>query len=334
MKRILESVPNFSEGVNKTLLQELSNVTLKYNKVKVLHKDSGQSANRTVFTLAGDPDELIEALFDMIEFATENIDMNMHKGIHPCFGATDVVPLIPVKGVSVLEAIEYCKHLSERVARELKLPVYLYESAANESRRQSLFDLRRGGYFKIKERIRTESLYPDYGESKPHPTAGAVAIGVRKIMIAYNVNLACEDVNIAKDIAEEIRESGYRKKLADGSTIHVEGKFKKVKAIGWMIPEFKKVQVSMNLMDIEVTPLHVVFNAIKELALERNTKVTGSELVGLIPLSALEETALSMGMTWEGNAKEVIKYLGLNDVKPFDKDSQILELALTQQNLF
>lgn len=332
MDRILECVPNFSEGSDQSILDEIADVVGNFPGVKILHRDSGASASRTVFTIAGDPVKVIGAAFEMVKKATELIDMNKYTGIHPCFGATDVVPLIPIKGITFDETIALAEKLGQRIASELKLPVYLYEKAARREQYISLSEVRRGGFVGIDSNIRKKHYKPDFGKAAAHPTAGAVAIGVRKLMVAYNVNLDTTDKKVASRIAEKIRESGIIITGDDGNTVDVPGIFQKVKAIGWFIPEFGKAQVSMNLMDTDQSPIHEVYNAIKEMAESDGVKVTGSELVGLMPLKCLEQTAKYLKTDFMMHPNEVINYLGLHDVKHFDLQNQILEYALKGVN--
>lgn len=332
MNRILECVPNFSEGSNESILDEIADVVRNFSGVKILHRDSGATASRTVFSIAGDPVKVLDAAFEMVKKATELIDMNHYKGIHPCFGATDVVPLVPIKGIDFSEAIALAEKLGQRIASELKIPVYLYDKAAKRDQYISLSEVRRGGFVGIDSNIRKKHYKPDFGKAAAHPTAGAVAVGVRKLMVAYNVNLDTADKNIASRIAEKIRESGIIITGDDGNTVDVPGIFQKVKAIGWYIPEFGKAQVSMNLMDTDQSPLHEVFNAIKEMAQSEGVNVTGSELVGLMPLKCLEQTATYLKTDFLMHPNTVIDYLGLNDVKHFDIQNQILEYALKDLN--
>lgn len=332
MERILECIPNFSEGNNQKTIEAISEVVNDISGVQLLHLDSGSTANRTVFTIAGDPMKVVNAAFEMVKVATELIDMNKHTGIHPCFGATDVVPLVPLKGVSKEEAVILANGLGERIASELQVPVYMYESAAKRKQFVSLSEVRRGGYVGVSANIRKDHYKPDYGKPMAHPTAGAVAVGVRKIMVAYNVNLSTKDKSVATRIAEKIRESGILITGDDGNRRYVPGMFQHVKAIGWVIPEFEKAQVSMNLMDVDHSALHEVFNAIKELAVSEGVEVTGSEIVGLVPLKCLQQTADYLKKDFSIHSMDVIEYLGLNDVKSFSMEHQVLEYALRRLN--
>ena len=277
MTKIIECVPNFSEGKNIGIINEITAAAESVKGVVLLNVDRGEDANRTVVTFAGDPDSVSEAAFRAIKRASELIDMSRHKGVHPRFGATDVCPLIPLSGITMEETVEYARKLAERTGNELQIPVYCYEYAAFSEQRRSLAKCRAGGYEGLKDKINSEAWKPDFGPAEwteQVAGSGATAIGARKILIAYNINLNTKSVKIAKSIASEIRESGNKG-------------LKNVKAIGWYIEEFGKAQVSMNLTDISVTSVHVVSEQVCKKAEEHGVSVTGSELVGLIPLQAM-----------------------------------------------
>lgn len=328
MERILECVANFSEGKNTTTLEAIKLAIQHVKDVQLLNRDAGATANRTVFTFAGSPEAVLEAAFEAIKAAVLHINMNTQKGIHPRIGAADVVPLIPIKGITMDETVEMARSLAQNVWEHLQLPVYLYDYAAKKANFVSLASIRKGGYESLQTRMLLPENTPDFGNNAPHKTAGAVAIGARKVMVAYNVNLSTTDISAAKHIAEKIRETGHIAIDNHGNKQHITGKFKKVKAIGWMIPEFGKAQVSMNIMDIEVSPLIKVFEEIKRMAVELGTSVSGSEVIGLIPLKCLEETADFINVDFKTNPEAVLKHLGLNDVKPFDASTMILEYAI------
>ncbi|MFN0048024.1 MAG: glutamate formimidoyltransferase [Cytophagales bacterium] len=323
MSKIIECVPNFSEGQNSAIIQSIAHAISKAKEVKLLDIDAGFHANRTVFTFAGEPNGVIEAAFQAIKTASQLIDMREHNGTHPRIGACDVCPLIPISGVSMEETIEYSKKLGQRVANELDIPVFLYENASSTTERKNLAWLRSGEYENLENKLKKDNFKPDFGEPKFNARSGIAIIGARPFLIAYNVNLATKDVSAAKEIASLIRE-----KSATG--------LPKVKAIGWYIDEFDKVQVSTNITDFNITPVHEVFEKVKECASELDTQVTGSELVGMIPLKAIvdcgEYYLRSNKMANIFTNDELIefgaKYLNLNEVKPFEAAKKVIELAL------
>lgn len=323
MTKIIECVPNFSEGRNIGIINEITAAAERVKGMVLLNVDRGEDANRTVVTFAGDPDSVCEAAFRAIKRASELIDMSRHKGVHPRFGATDVCPLIPLSGITMGETVEYARKLAERTGKELQIPVYCYEYAAFSEQRRSLASCRAGGYEGLKNKINSETWKPDFGPAEwteQVAKSGATAIGARKILIAYNINLNTKLAEIAKSIASEIRESGNKG-------------LKNVKAIGWYIEEFGKAQVSMNLTDISVTPVHVVFEQVCKKAEEHGVNVTGSELVGLIPLQAmtdagryyLKKQSVSKKYSEEELIEKAIEYLGLDELSLFDPREKIIE---------
>ncbi len=323
MTKIIECVPNFSEGKNIRIIKEITAAAESVKGVVLLNVDRGEDANRTVVTFAGDPDSVSEAAFRAIKRASELIDMSLHKGVHPRFGATDVCPLIPLSGITMEETVEYARKLAEKTGNELKIPVYCYEYAAFSEQRKSLANCRSGGYEGLKEKIASEKWKPDFGPdiwSERIAKTGATAIGARKILIAYNINLNTKSANIAKSIASKVRESG-------------NGGLKNVKAIGWYIEEYGKAQVSMNLTDISVTPVHVVFEEVCKKAEEHGVSVTGSELVGLIPLQSmidagkyyLQKQNIPGQYFEEELIDKAIEYLGLDELSPFKPRDKIIE---------
>ncbi len=323
MTKILECVPNFSEGQNSSVIQGIANAISKIENVKLLDIDSGFHAHRTVYTFAGEPHAVIEAAFQAIKKASETIDMRIHKGTHPRIAACDVCPLIPVSGVSMDEAVEYANQLGKRVAEELNIPVYLYENAATKPERKNLAWLRKGEYEGLEQKLKQSDFEPDFGTADFNPKSGIAIIGARPFLIAYNVNLATKDVAIAKQIASRIREKS-------------ETGLPNVKAIGWYIDEFDKIQVSTNITDYTVTPVYKVFEAIKNEALALGTEVTGSELVGMIPLKAIAECGehfLKINhMNHHLPHSELVAYgasfLNLNEVKSFEADKKVIEYGL------
>lgn len=323
MAQILECVPNFSEGQNVKVIESLSNIISSVENVKLLDIDAGFHANRTVFTFAGEPKAVIEAAFLAIKEASEKIDMRTHKGTHPRIGACDVCPLIPIAGLNMAEAIEYSNLLAKRIAAELDIPVYLYENSSQKPERKNLAWIRQGEYENLEEKIKKADFVPDFGKPMFNPKSGICTVGARSFLIAYNVNLATKDVAVAKKIAALVREKS-------------ENGLQKVKAIGWYIEEFDRVQVSTNITDYTVTSVFTVFEAIKKLANEFNTSVTGSELVGMIPLEALRQSGeQAMNLSHQNQTKTPkelaifgANYLNLNEVKPFIAEEKVIEWAL------
>jgi glutamate formiminotransferase len=274
MDMIVECVPNFSEGRRPEVIKKIAAAASRYKRIKVLDVEWDRDHNRSLVTLVGDPKQMLDAVFRMIRVATRLIDMEKHLGEHPRIGATDVVPFIPVSGLTMDQCVRMAKTLGRWVGRELKIPVYLYEAAATRSDRVNLADVRQGQYESLKEEIKTNpQRKPDFGPARMHPTAGAIVIGARKFLIAYNVNLDTKNVDIAKKIARTVREK--------------DGGFLAVKAMGFEIKDKGYTQVSMNLCDYEKTNMGEVFEKIKEEAKKRRVKVINSEIYGLVPLEVL-----------------------------------------------
>ena len=335
MKKLLECVPNISEGKNPIIIQKIAQTVQAINGVKLLHIDSGKSANRTVFTFAGEPIAVVEAAFQLIKKTSELIDMSQQKGEHPRSGATDVCPLVPISGITIQEVILLSEQLAKRVAEELQIPVYLYEESAKKPERRSLANCRAGGYEGLQKKLKDNTWKPDYGSSEytyQVKRSGITTIGARKLMIAYNINLNTKSAEKANLIAKLIRETGYLNK----EKIRVLGALKGVKALGWYIEEFGKAQLSMNLMDIEASPLHIVFEKAQELAKAEDVVITGSELIGLIPLQSLLDAADYFSMRerneiYSSDQKKldfIIPYLGLAELAPFDPQKKIIEYCL------
>lgn len=273
--KLVECVPNFSEGRNQKVIKAIFAPVKKFPKVTLLDVESDPDHNRCLGTLVGEPEAVFQAVWEMIKVASEKIDMNVHHGEHPRIGATDVVPFIPVADMSMEECVSLAKKLGQKIGKELKIPVYLYEAAATRPERVNLENVRRGEYEGLKQEIEINpDRRPDFGPAKMHPMAGAMVIGARKFLIAYNVNLETKDIQVAKDMAKLVRESS--------------GGFPAVKALGFEIAEKGYVQVSMNLCDFEKTNLDVVFRKISNEAERRGVKVLGSEIYGMIPAAALE----------------------------------------------
>lgn len=337
---ILECVANFSEGRDHQILRSIAESINGVIGVKLLHLDVGFDANRTVMTFAGEPAALVEAAFQAIRTAAHQIDMRTHQGAHPRIGATDVCPLVPVSGITMEEAVNWSLHLGKRVGEELGIPVYLYECSATQPHRTNLAAIRIGEYEGLAKKMQDSDWHPDFGPSAFQPAVGATVIGARKFLIAYNVNLATADITIAKRIAERVRESGYLQIADDGQKQRIAGRCKAVKAIGWGMPEYGIAQVSMNIIDMDVTPVHEAFVACQQLAKDMGTRVTGSELIGLAP----EQVFLAAGQFFlqQKNIGEVlpmvsknellelaVQSLGLADLAPFDIQERVLEYQLS-----
>ncbi len=346
MNQIIECVPNFSEGRNQDVINEISEAISLTKGVHLLNVDPGQATNRTVMTFVGDPGSVISAAFNAIKTASEKIDMSKHTGEHPRFGATDVCPLIPVSNITFDELIPYAEKLAKKVSEELNIPIYLYEHAAREDKRRNLATIRSGEYEGLNKKINSNDWKPDFG-SVFNKKSGATAIGVRDFLIAYNINLNTKSTRLANAIAFDVREKGRIKRNGhpvigeivygkDGKPENIPGSLKHVKAIGWYIEEFGIAQISMNLTNITETPIHNVFEEVVNKANERGASVTGSELVGLIPLKSmidagkyfLKKQNRSVGIPEEDIIKIAIESLGLNQVKEFDPNKNIIEYYL------
>lgn len=341
MKKLIECVPNFSEGRDLTIIKKIAGTIESVEGIRLLHVDRGHGANRTVVTFVGEPEEVAEAAFLAIKRASELIDMRLHLGEHPRMGATDVCPFIPISNITMEETVELARNLAQRVGEELKIPVYCYEFAAFTEKRRSLAHCRSGEYEGFAAKIKLPEWKPDFGPVHFNIRSGATAIGARKILIAYNVNLNTSSTEIAKAIAAEIRESGRLKHAKDSShhnnlNSNSAGSLKNVRAIGWHIKEYGIAQVSMNLTDTQVTPLHRAFEKVCDRALAYGTRVTGSELIGLIPLQTMLEAGThflkkqhqSIHVPENEIIHAVVKSLGLDELAPFDPDKKIIEYLL------
>lgn len=312
--QLIECVPNFSEGRNHHIIDAISDTIKHVSNVKLMNTDIGFDANRTVFTFAGKPEAVLEAAYFAIRTASELIDMRNHTGEHPRMGACDVCPLIPLQNITMEEVVYLSEQLGKRIG-ESGIPVYLYEESALLEERKNLAYLRKGEYEAIEDKIMLPEWKPDYGEQKFNPSFGMMALGARKFLIAYNINLKTKDENIAKEIAKEIRDL---RKANDYS--YLSNLFQHVKAIGWFMEEFDCTQVSTNITDIIASPVIEVFTEIKKIAKKHGAETNGSELIGLIPKDALKHELM--------NIDEAIDYLGLNAVKPFKQEERILEYLL------
>jgi glutamate formiminotransferase / formiminotetrahydrofolate cyclodeaminase len=347
--RIIECVPNISEGRDKAKINAISSVVETVPGVMLLDVDPGASTNRTVITFAGSPENVIEAAFLLIQKASQLIDMRQHKGEHPRQGATDVCPLVPISGVTVEECAEFARQLGERVGRELGIPGYFYEYAATTEERQNLANCRKGEYEAI-EKITTAEWKPDFGPSEVTDVArkaGITTIGARDFLVAYNVNLNTTSTRRANAIAFDIREAGRTLREGDpitgkpildenGEPKRIPGTLKSVKGIGWYIEEYGIAQLSLNLTNINVTPVHVAFEESCNKSAERGIRVTGSELVGLIPKQCLLDAAdyflkkqeRSLGISEKEKIKIAVKSLGLDDLAPFNPQEKVIEYII------
>lgn len=325
--QILECVPNVSEGRNSQIIEQLSDAIQSVEGVELLHTDSGFAANRTVFTFVGEAVLVVEAAFRLFKKASELIDMARHSGTHPRQGAVDVCPLIPLHGTQLETAIEYSLILAQKVSSELGIPIYLYEESARVENKRNLANLRKGEYESLPAKF--ETIIPDYGINGNWQKHGISTIGARKLLVAYNVNLSTKDVSIAKKIAEAVRESGKVVTDGYGKRERIPGKFKSVKGLGWYIEDFDKVQVSYNLTDIQEAGMLDVFLATKEEAEKLDCEVSGSELVGLCPLSELTKAGEYFNGGIPAPEKNLIHSaitgLGLSDITEFEPDKKIIE---------
>lgn len=335
MKRIIECVPNFSEGVNLSVIKQITDCMEAVEGVRLLNVDPGKATNRTVVTIVGEPQAVCEAAFQAIKKAGELIDMRSHKGAHPRMGATDVCPLIPIAGITLEETAQFARELAERVGKELDLPVYCYEAAQPDKSRSNLSVIRAGEYEGFFKKIQDPQWKPDFGPAVFDERRGATVIGARDFLVAYNINLNTTSTRRANAVAFDIREAG-RNKIENGKTINIPGSLKAVKAIGWYIEEYGIAQISINLTDIRTTPVHVAFDEACKKATERGLRVTGSELVGLVPLKALtdagryflEKQKRSTGVSEKELIKIAVRSLGLDELAPFDPEKRVIEYLL------
>ncbi|MES2621601.1 MAG: glutamate formimidoyltransferase [Bacteroidota bacterium] len=336
MKKIIECVPNFSEGRDMNIIKQITDAIESVEGVKLLNVDPGKGTNRTVVTFVGDENTIVEAAYRGIAKAAELIDMRKHTGAHPRFGATDVCPFIPIANATMEDCINCAKKLGERVGKELKIPVYLYEYAASAPHRKNLASIRTGEYEGIAQKIKLKEWKPDYGDARLNEKSGNVVIGARDFLIAYNVNLNTTSVRRANSVAFDVREQGRKVKNEAGEEVVQPGTCKAVKGIGWFIPEYGIAQVSMNLTNINNTPLHVAFDECVTSAYKRGMRVTGSELIGLIPLKAMLDAGKyfllkqqrSTGVNEEELIKIAVKSMGLDELTPFHPKKRIIEYLL------
>jgi glutamate formiminotransferase/formiminotetrahydrofolate cyclodeaminase len=349
-KQLIECVPNISEGRDSKIIETISQIVETVEGVKLLDVDPGKATNRTVITFVGEPQPVIEAAFRLIKKAAELIDMSKQTGEHPRFGATDVCPLVPIAGITLEETAKYAHLLGERVGKELGIPGYFYETAAKEEKRKNLANCRSGEYEGLSKKLTDPNWKPDFGPAAFNADVvrtGATAISARDFLIAYNVNLNTTSTRRANAIAFDIREAGRVKREGDpitgkkvldanGEPERVPGKLKAVKGIGWFIDEYGIAQISLNLTNISITSMHEAFDESCKAALERGIRVTGSEIIGLIPLQAMLDAAdyylikqeRSLGISESEKIKIAVKSLGLDDLKPFHPEEKIIEYML------
>lgn len=344
--KLVECVPNISEGRRPEIYEAAAKAAASVPGVTLLNVDPGAQTNRTVITFVGEPEAVLEGAFRLTADAVELIDMSTHHGAHPRMGAVDVVPFVPVTGVTMDECVALARRLGERVGTELAIPVYLYEDAASQSARRNLADIRSGEYEGLAEKLKDSAWRPDFGPAAFVPRSGASVIGARKFLVAFNVNLNTLDKRLANRVALDVREKGRMRRDehgnlvldAKGNPVWDPGILKSVKAVGWVIPEFGCAQISMNLTDLDVTPLYVAFDTCDERARERGLRVTGSELVGLIPKSALlaagrhylRQMGRSTGVPESALIHVAMRTLGLSEVKAFDPSERIIEYRLAE----
>jgi glutamate formiminotransferase/formiminotetrahydrofolate cyclodeaminase len=356
MKKLVECVPNFSEGRDQNKIGDIVKQMSDVSGITVLDVDPGPDTNRTVVTIVGSPEAVGEAAFQGIKRASEVLDMSQHSGTHPRMGATDVCPFIPVSDVTIEECVELSKQVGNRVGDELGIPVYLYEKSAQKDNRVKLPDIRKGEYEGLAEKLTDANWKPDFGPAKLHIKAGATVMGCREFLIAYNINLNTKDHRLAMDIAFELREAGRSKRTPnpnsknlldgeivrneDGSPVKIPGMFKDVKGIGWYVDIYNRAQISINFNNFKVSTIHDVFDAACILANERGIRVTGSELVGLIPLEAmlmagrhyLNKQNRSLGVPTADIVECAVQSLGLNDVTEFDPNVKIIDYAVQSED--
>ncbi len=346
-QQIIECVPNFSEGRDMEKIKQITAEIEAVEGVKLLDVDPGKATNRTVVTLAGEPEAVIEAAFRAVKKAAEVIDMRTHHGEHPRMGATDVCPLVPVANISMEETVEYARTLAKRIGEELQIPVYCYEYAAFTDERRNLAVIRAGEYEGLKEKLTDPHWKPDFGPATFNPKTGATVVGARDFLVAYNINLNTTSTRRANAVAFDVRERGRAKREGDpitgkivrdkdGNPVMIPGSLKSVKAIGWYIEEYGIAQISMNLTNLSLTPVHVAFDEVCRRAEARGLRVTGSELVGLIPLKAmldagryfLKKQRRSLGVPDSELIRIAVLSLGLNDLYEFRPEEKIIEYVL------
>ena len=354
MKQLIECVPNISEGNDTKKINEIANIVETVDGVSLLNVDTGKATNRTVITFVGEPKNVIEAAFLLIKKAKELIDMSKHSGEHPRMGATDVCPLVPISNISMDEVTKYARELAKRVGSELEIPVYCYENAAFKNERKNLASCRSGEYEGLKKKFEDKNWKPDFGPSvfdDAVKKSGATAISARDFLVAYNVNLNTTSTRKANAVAFDIREAGRIKREGNkitgkvindknGNPLRTPGLFKSVKGIGWFIEEYSIAQISYNLTDINISPLHEVFDKTCQQATKRGLRVTGSELVGLVPKSVLVDAGKfflkkqkrSLGISEKEIIKIAVKSLGLDELAPFNVNERVIEYMIEEKD--
>jgi len=351
MQQLIECVPNFSEGIDLSIITQITNEIEKIEGIRLLNVDAGKATNRTVVTFVGTPQAVIDAAFVAIKKAGELIDMSKHKGEHPRMGATDVCPLIPIANISMEETAEWAVKLAKRVGQELSIPTYLYEAAQPKASRNNLSVIRAGEYEGFFKKIKLPEWKPDFGPAEYDAKRGATVIGARDFLVAYNINLNTTSTRRANSIAFDVREAGRVKREENslngkivtdenGNPVNIPGSLKSVKAIGWFIEEYGVAQISMNLTNINITPLHNAFDEVCKKATERGIRVTGSELVGLVPLKSLIDAGKyfllkqqrSVGVSEKELIKIAVKTMGLDELSPFIPEELIIEYLLKNKS--
>jgi glutamate formiminotransferase/formiminotetrahydrofolate cyclodeaminase len=351
-KRIIECVPNFSEGRDMGIIKQITDEIESAGGVKLLDVDPGKDTNRTVVTFVGDPESVIEAAFLAVKKASEVIDMSKHHGEHPRMGATDVCPLVPVAGITMEETVIYARRLAERIGIELGISVYCYENAAFREERRNLASCRSGEYEGLAKKLSDPEWKPDFGPATLNKRSGATAVGARDFLVAFNVNLNTTSIRRANSIAYDVREKGRPMREGDsltgkivkdknGETVMIPGTLKSVKAIGWYIEEYGIAQISMNLTNISATPVHIAFDEVCNKAEARGVRVTGSELVGLIPLKSLLDAGRyylykqkrSAGVSDEELIKIAVRSMGLNDIHQFKPEEKVIEYVMAANEI-
>ncbi|MFP4366206.1 MAG: glutamate formimidoyltransferase [Bacteroidales bacterium] len=347
MNQLIECVPNFSEGNNMEIIKQITNEIESVDEVRLLDVDPGKATNRTVVTFVGPPGKVVEAAYRAVKKAASLIDMSRHKGAHPRFGATDVCPLVPVAGITMEETVEYARGLAKRIGEDLNIPVYCYENAAFDKKRKNLAYCRSGEYEGLPGKLEKDEWKPDFGKAEFNARSGAIAVGARDFLVAYNVNLNTTSTRRANAIAFDVREKGRARRKGNslkgdivrdekGEPVMIPGSLKAVKGIGWFIEEFGIAQVSLNITNISVTPVHVVYDEVFRRAESRGVRATGSEIVGLVPLKAmtdagkyfLKKQKRSTGVPERELIRIAVKSMGLDDLYPFKPEEKIIEYVI------
>jgi glutamate formiminotransferase len=337
--KIIECVPNFSEGKNQSTFEAIKEAAAKTKNVKLLSLEPDGDYNRVVVTLAGDEEGILNGTLNVCRTAASMIDMRTHKGGHPRLGAIDVVPFVPVANVTTEECVKISEEFAKIISHDLKVPVYLYENAARKADRKSLSSIRQGEYEGLEEKLKDPNWFPDYGEPVFNPKLGAIVTGSRFFLIAYNVSIKSNDVKYSKEIGEILRESGYAKRdengnviKVDGKTIKIPGRLKEVKGMGVVLEKYNISQVSMNLTNYNVTPMHIAFEEAKKEASRLGVEVNGSEVVGLVPLESMLQAGRFYSRGKENDEKSLvniaIEKLGLSALHPFKPEEKIIEYMI------